>query len=415
MNCPDCGQPTLDADEFPSWCPACDWNVLTGIKPPAGRAARMYARISRRLGTGLLDEQVARRPARPRWTLAIVVAHLHAAAVLAVVLALPAAAVVLIVSGWPHWEAFALALIPLAVFWVVRPRPANVPDDWRDAEVMPTVVALVEQCAAALGADPPHRVMISAQWNASFLRAGWRRRPIVMLGLPLFGALPPQARAALIGHELAHGLNGDPARRLLPITALRALFGGAALLRPDVLARARAQHQPSVAFANFIMDLGADMLSWMGELLLQLCGRESQRAEFLADAMAATVAGSDGAIELTELVTLDATFLLVVQRHALTELDSDLLEDVRTAMEDVPLVERQRLLRASELADIRLDASHPPTAHRLAALRAHPCVPAVVVTQQQTAALDGEMAGQSARLTRELVDRWRSRLTHRYR
>jgi hypothetical protein len=40
--------------------------------------------------------------------------------------------------------------------------------------------------------------------------------------------------------------------------------------------------------------------------------------------------------------------------------------------------------------------------------------PAVVVTEQRMAALDAELLGHSPRIMRELVDMWRSSLTHRY-
>jgi hypothetical protein len=136
VDCPKCAQATLDADGFQSWCPACDWNVLTGVKRPTGRVERAYLRVSRRFGKELLAEQVGRRPTRPRRTPAIVAAHIYAAVVLGVILLLPVAAIWLVLWGWPHWEAFVMAAVPLAVFWIVRPRPLRDADGWIDAADM---------------------------------------------------------------------------------------------------------------------------------------------------------------------------------------------------------------------------------------------------------------------------------------
>jgi hypothetical protein len=79
----------------------------------------------------------------------------------------------------------------------------------------PELYRLVGDVAAALSAPVPAVYVEEDVFNASASRVGLRRRPVLVLGLPLWNVLSAQQRVALLGHELGHFVNGDPRRGLL--------------------------------------------------------------------------------------------------------------------------------------------------------------------------------------------------------
>ncbi|GAB3575496.1 M48 family metalloprotease [Hymenobacter daeguensis] len=76
------------------------------------------------------------------------------------------------------------------------------------AEAAPLFGLLAEQ-ARALAAPPVHRVLLTADFNASIVQLprlgvlGWPRN-YLMVGLPLLQALSPEQAAAVVAHELGH-------------------------------------------------------------------------------------------------------------------------------------------------------------------------------------------------------------------
>ncbi|RPI74688.1 MAG: hypothetical protein EHM45_17760 [Desulfobacteraceae bacterium] len=58
-------------------------------------------------------------------------------------------------------------------------------------------------------------MVINEEFNAGFTQAGWKRRKIYYIGLPLWSVLDNHEKIALMAHEVAHKVNGDAARGFL--------------------------------------------------------------------------------------------------------------------------------------------------------------------------------------------------------
>ncbi len=145
--------------------------------------------------------------------------------------------------------------------------------------------------------------------------------------------------------------------------------------------------------------------------------RDSQRAEYLADALAARVAGTDAAVRLQAKLLLAPAARAVVQaRMHERSSDADLFEQIASSVLNVPERERERRRRVARLEETRLDVTHPPTGHRIRLLEARPSLPPLVHTDPAEAGdVDAELFRYRKRLEDELLDEQRSRLYHRYR
>ena len=128
---------------------------------------------------------------------------------------------------------FGVALVGLAV--VLRPRVGRLDADLEvlDPRRAPELHALVAEVAAAVGAPVPQVIGVDGSFNAYSTSVGLRRQRVLCLGLPLWGALDGAQRVALIGHELAHFVNGDVRRLLVTQPALTMLGNAADLFRPS--------------------------------------------------------------------------------------------------------------------------------------------------------------------------------------
>src|SRR5262245_62898187 len=82
----------------------------------------------------------------------------------------------------------------------------------RRSKDFPALHAFVNQVAKELGGRPVNKIVVNESYNAAYGVFGWHRVPVLWIGLPLWVALPPQERLAIIGHEIAHGVNGDATR-----------------------------------------------------------------------------------------------------------------------------------------------------------------------------------------------------------
>src|SRR5262249_46197728 len=147
-------------------------------------------------------------------------------------------------------------------------------------------------------------IIVDEQFNAAYSVVGWRRVPVLWIGLPLWMALRPQERIAILAHEVAHGVNRDATRSFLVGSALSALDEWIGLLR--------GQHDHPTEWAEggtifailAISQILAGYLFWVlsipfaavQTLLAQLLWLNKQQAEYFADYLAAKAAGTGAAV-----------------------------------------------------------------------------------------------------------------------
>jgi Zn-dependent protease with chaperone function len=409
--CPQCH---LQVTSFRGarWCPRCEWNLDRYDPERHGRpfgwaivdrwAHRTAYRWQQRQYAALAGRDLAaRRLSATRLVLGAISLLLGACG-----LAILAAGVLLITYDFPR-----LTIVPgillVLVGLTLRPRFGRV-DPLLEAltrDQAPALFRLIDRVAERLGAPAPHVVGMDRAYNATAGAVGLRRRRVLTLGLPLWAALPPQQRVALLCHEFGHFTNGDVRRGLLTQPAFVTLGTLATLTRPDPdeLDRASGVTWLGLLLCHLVMSVVSRFFWSLHLAVVWLALRDGQRAEYLADVRTVAIAGSAGTRGLIDtLVTLDA-IAVNVARAARAGGDVAAWRAAagqarQEVAEDLPL--RHQLSISDETS---LFASHPPAGLRRRMVDAQPWQdPAVVLTEQESDRIDAELARAYARARRDV-------------
>jgi Zn-dependent protease with chaperone function len=380
---------------------------------PRPRPARPDRRAPGRRYGRRLAEEVARAPTlEPRLTVSKAFAYLIAGAVHALTIALVAGGVTLILVADGNIPPILAGGLAIALGLAARPRFWKMPPGEplsRDAAA--TLYGVADEVAGALATAPCDAVVVTPDFNASWAPVGVRRRRVMTLGLPLVSVLEPQELVALIAHEHAHARNGDATRGLFVGTAVNGLATLYWILEP------RPGEEGELGLVDWVVSallwLLSRPLKWLLLLETLLLLRDSQRAEYLADALGAGVAGTDAALALHEKLLLASAFDIAVHRRAHHRVGAgrDVFDEARSAFRDVPEHERERRRRVAQLQDTRLADTHPPTAKRMELLLARGrAEPRVVLDAGRHATLMEELGPVRKRIEQLLVDAYRDSL-----
>jgi Zn-dependent protease with chaperone function len=406
--CPDCGSAVDVHPGFTPWC-ECGWN----LDLPQGRAPGSFDRLLSKAAHRLdrrLGEAVRRSDLQPRLTVAKGTAYAISAGVYLVALGLIAAGVFLALAVRGLLGIFCgVALVLIGV--LMRPRFGKAPTDGVVSRgEAPTLYELTDEIAQGLGTPRIDILVVDGDYNASWSIEGLRRKRVLTLGLPLLTALDPQERVALIAHELAHARNGDSTRGLL--------VGGALNAIAEVYA-ALVRGADSLSHSDWAI------LEWVSRSLLWLLSRpvlalyyvlwilllrDSQRAEYLADALAAQVAGTQAQISSQEKLLLESVFETTALRVARSQ-EGDLFAEFRAAIDGVPPRERERRRRLSRLEGVHLSATHPPTARRLELIESRPNESGKVhLTSERSTSIDDALEPLREHIAADIADDYRATL-----
>ncbi|MFE7662384.1 M48 family metallopeptidase [Streptomyces celluloflavus] len=407
--CPECGAEIRTDPRFTTWCAACDWNVDPG-KPEEepGRLERLRRQLARRHGERLFAEVAADGAPSSRRDAAGLLAYGIALAVHGVTLALLIAGILLVVLGWGG-PLPVVGVFFLMTTWFLRPRlgrlPADEPVLYRDAA--PQLFALIDEVAAVVGTKGVHAIVVTPAVNASVTTYGIRGRRLLKLGLGLWEITGPQQRIALLGHELGHYTNGDLRHGPVIANALRSLNMWLYLMEPI------RNPTPLEMILNVGYFLPRSAILGLTMALDQLTLRATQRAEYLADSLAARAGSTEAAVGLTDrlLVAHSAESTLLREanagqvvrgkRAARAEAWRGLWERLAAHMDSIPEGEHERQRRLGALRGHSVDSTHPPTHLRRASLLAGAPVPAAVHAEAgRQAAIAAELAASRERLAR---------------
>ncbi|HEU4321961.1 MAG TPA: M48 family metalloprotease [Roseiflexaceae bacterium] len=420
--CPQCQAPIPANPDFVSWCDQCNWNLkLDHVPQPKSAIEAFYLKLSQRLSRELFEGMAADPVTMPRPAASTVLALGVAALVQLGTVLLTVLGLVLLAQDWPNLVLITIGLLCLGIAWLIRPQLGKLPSDIAPPQDFPTLYAITNRIAAHLGAAPIRAIVVDRNFNASFQQVGLRRQPVITVGLPLFAILSPQEQVAILAHEVAHGVNGDPLRGGFIGTAVGTLMRWNALLRPDGELPWSSDGTGSgfIAFISTIVSrLVMQVLSvgpWLaGYALTHLLWRDSQRAEYLADILAARASGTAAMLSALEKLHYVGTFLHTVQRLAVGrggDAPRELVPALRQRVAALPEHEIERLRRLELLDNSRLDTTHPPTAYRVRYLQAHAITePAVQLSDEEAVRLERELLSLQPRLQRELVDEYRNHL-----
>lgn len=391
LTCPECTQPLSRVGDDTPWCTSCEWNLAA----PAGKLVARWDRA-------LFTEFSRKRPTKPGRTPAGV-----ALVIVSVLLGLMPFAM-LGWGGWLLWTgSWLVGPVLLVLAFLLRPRLGRLPGKaYRlRREQAPTLFTLVDRVAAAAGAPVPEIITISSELNASTYRAGFRRTTVLDIGSYLFATLSPQQRVALLAHELGHQVNGDPRRLLLVQPAMTTfgtlanLFGAYQNMRELVF----GDDRPTMMPLRFLAFLVGRVFLFVQMGLSALAFRDHQRAEYLADAVAVDVAGSQATVSLMDRLVLIQSIALIMAYRADTKGPDDwpaLAEGFHAARQDDLDAYRQHTLRESHLW-----SSHPPSGLRARMVQAWPQkAPAFVLSELESGRIDGELARWYELAHRRLLD-----------
>ena len=382
--------------------------MAAAIEPSSPAAIGRWETLRRQLGERLskdLLEEVARedliatRRVRARLSGRLALAYLLALLVHGAGLGAGVAGIVLLAGAWSNLFVPLVGVVLLLLCIAARPRLVQVPDRLLPRERFPALHALSDRIAAALGAHPPDGIGVSADFTANYRVAGWRREHHVEIGSPLMAILTPAEQVALIAHELAHGVNGDPLRGQFLGHAVDTLAAWATAARPLAIGQLGngTAGGPIVSLVGLPFELAmlavSELLFAAARGMLWLVMRESQRAEYLADLLAASVAGTAAMQGVLEKTYLHEVVDAAVRVHALTTPHDAIEPAVRNAAAAVSEAELDSHRAASRSESWRTDASHPPTAMRVdQLLRRAESAPTVTLLPAEKEALAEEVS-----------------------
>lgn len=419
-DCPSCAAPLVTENSTIPWCGDCEWN-LDAFEPDDGATIgwplldRWSHRTGFRRNARLFTELAGQQPGARRWSVARVVLLAASAALLLAISGLAWLGVVLIRASFPNPVLILVGVLLIALAVLLRPRFGRFTGDYDEMteQTAPTLFVLVRRVADGIGAPVPHRIVVDGAFNASAAAYGLRQRRVLSVGLPLWAVLDPQERVALVGHELGHFVNGDPVRGLFAQLAWRTFGQLGSVLAPrrggyssggDLEEAAQTLARPLLWLASRVA-LGVHLA------LLSVAMRDSQRAEYAADAAAAGVAGSAAVVRLTDDLARLTTIAAAVRTAEVTARSTEgehagvarwraAAERVRTAQATRLPLQRQRSLRLNA----HLLTSHPPAGLRARLTETRPAVPAtVVLSQEESDRIDAELARRYDRAGRDMI------------
>ena len=140
----------------------------------------------------------------------------------------------IILSNWESVPAISIGCIILASGLYLRPRSfKNTQTTLRRADA-PTLFSLLDNIANHLKSPPIDGVHVDSNFNAYMAEFKGKDR-VLGIGAPLWLALDPPERLALLAHEVAHLINNGPARGKIASNALETLARWHDLFHPPTL------------------------------------------------------------------------------------------------------------------------------------------------------------------------------------
>ena len=240
---------------------------------------------------------------------------------------------------------------------------------------------------------------------------GFRRKRVLTLGYPLLFVLDAQETVELISHELAHDVNRDPSRGYMQWYAFESLWRWYKVTHPVEIITTEAGLYGvllSIPF-NLAMWCISQMFLGCAYLLSWLLWRDSQRAEYYADYLAATMSGTESSESSFMKVSYHDFLELAVQKSVVHRKENDVFEVFREAITSIPPREIERIQRVNLLYNSKVDSSHPPTVYRIGFVQSRGKLePGYVLTNERHKQLLEELAKQEPRIISMLTDEFKN-------
>lgn len=317
-------------------------------------------------------------------------------------------AYVILVSFF-EWGPFIVGLLLILFGYFLRPtRIKNTQKTYRRSD-LPQLFALLDEIAERVGTQTPDGVHIDRESNAYMTEY---RRPnewVIGIGLPLWAALTPPQRVALLAHEMAHKVNEDPLRSGIYRDAQEVMLNWYDTFYIDEVTsfEMAAGHRAGAPGTQMI---GMFIVERLYGLLLRFIFHESQRAEYRADALAVQVAGRDAVIDMLEMLTRTEPASRAIRDlyPYRDEQNGRIFDHMAKTLATKDEETRRRYFKLAAQEKRRVDGSHPPTTMRIEFVGALHDPEEILVPKANFALIDAELEPiknkEGQRLMQELFD-----------
>lgn len=229
---------------------------------------------------------------------------------------------------------FGILLVVIA--WSLRPQLGSIKDlSIVPAEEFPELRALVDEVARELRCPSPSHLAFATSFSARVALVGLRRTPVLELGVPLLAALGPQARVALVTHQLALLAAGDSTRGCWFEWALATLRAWVDLWKTPEQAYHPASrlNELTGAVLSLLFHAPAKGIARVFEGLVR---DENANARDRAGRVASTVSGADGFLEYVHVLASEECLHSAVQRAALGAVDHGVIPELKRQIAELP-------------------------------------------------------------------------------
>ncbi|MDF2938885.1 MAG: hypothetical protein K0Q90_4258 [Paenibacillaceae bacterium] len=404
--CPVCGGEMPVHTGYVTWCDKCHWNIQpqTNGSLKEHVLSRLNKWIGSRRNTALFEEVCCENQPGFQLTLSRVLSFTLAVLWYLFILWL-AWRVIAGFSSMNTFGDFFVAVALTILLLVLAPRVHRLKKAPLPRNEYPALYQVVKEAGAALGAPDIDGIVINRSFGASYTISGWRRKKLLIIGLPFFSALSGEEKLAVLAHELGHHANRDITRSSFLIGVQQAM------------GRLFVALYPKTDYSEMLSFL-ATWLEWVRKglayavlgpwyLLGFAVWRDSQRAEYYADYASASVAGTNAAASALKKICYSPTFYKTLEHVAQFRYTVNLFEEYRGRIGTVPPREVERIRIITEILENAVESTHPPLRHRIAYMKeklpsAQPVIPFGLLL---------EMEHEFARLEKE----WESRILSDYR
>jgi Zn-dependent protease with chaperone function len=322
----------------------------------------------------LLDRMLKEQPSKVRFTPTRLIAGFIAACVHGMTIVFFALGLWLSIFAFPmaRFLGVFLGLVCFVIFWFLLPRFPKITAKQLFRERFPTLYQTADRIASSIGSPLVDSIHYDLKYNAAFGRYGWKRKRCLILGLPLISALNDQELVALLAHELAHNVNGDPNRSLLLGTAVHSLASWYEIIHP----KNRWHIQVGIGgiillFFNIICLPLAGLIWVVLYVLSRLLWYDTQQSEYLADWLAAQVSGTDAQLSVLAKSQLREVFENTIKFSYLGHQMDSFFINLSQRIAQAPVHAVERLWQNEEKTHSGIGSTHPSTLDRIAFLKAH--------------------------------------------
>jgi Zn-dependent protease with chaperone function len=410
ISCPNCSTTLPVHHGYTTWCDQCNWNMQQeNPVEPRNLFEKIYMRVGIKSSESLLNTILQNGTSPAKFSGVKLLTYFLAACVHIVSVGFFTIGCFLIGLYYPSPLLILTGLACIIFGWVALPKGYKPETPPLSRKQFPILYQTIDEISAALHTRKVDGIIVDGKYNAGYAQMGFRRRPIIHLGLPLVSILDKQELVAIISHELAHGINGDFQRGFFVNSAIRTLVSWYDLITPDRLFNTR-DHSFFLAVGmiipNLLMLLLSNFIVFLLFLICNLNWRDSQRAEFWADRCAAVTAGKVAAIQMLNKFSYGQLFDFTVLKFINSKGSSgSLIQQFQQLIEQVPDAELERIKRINLLTDSKLNVTHPPTANRISFIQSMDSqLPLYQMTDEIHRQLLNELSKLAAPIESKIVD-----------